>query len=66
VKKLDTHAYSFDFKCLNSLDLSIRVTLNRFEVLEKFLSLINNSLILENRTVLSEIDSGRLGSVLAM
>ena len=65
-KKLDTHAYSFGFECLNSLDLNIRVALNRFEVLEKLLSLINNSLILENRTVLGEIDSGRLGGILAM
>jgi len=46
--------------------LSIRVALNRFEVLEKLLSLINNSLILQNRTVLGEIDSGRLGGILAM
>lgn len=60
--RFDTH--SLGLEGLNSLDGAADVVGHRLEVLQQLLGLVNNSLVLQHRAVMSEIDGCRLRGVL--
>ena len=53
-------------ECLNSLDVCVHVICYRLEFPEKPGSIIDNSFVLKNGTVVFEVDCGRLGRVLGV
>lgn len=53
-------AYSFGLESVNSLDVSTRVVSHGLEVGERLLGFVDDSLVLEDRTVVLKVDSGGL------
>ena len=53
--------YSLGLEGLNSLHVSRNVVGDGLEVPQELLSLVNDSLVLEYRTVVRKVDGGRLG-----
>jgi hypothetical protein len=58
------HAYSLDLKCLYCFDMGVDVVSDGLEVLELFLSVIDDGGVFEDGAVVSEIDGGGLRVVL--
>jgi len=54
------NTYSLGLKRLDSLYLCIHIVAHRLEFVESLFQLINNGLVLENRTVVSKVNSGGL------
>ena len=59
-------SYSFRFESLYSLDVCACVVSNGLEILQKLLSLIDNSPVLQDRAVVRKIDSCGLRRVLGL
>ncbi len=58
--------YSLDLEGLNSLYVTGDIVNNRFEVLQELLSFIDDSFVLEHRSVVGKVDGGGLGGVLCV
>ena len=58
--------YGLGLESLNSLDVCANIVSDGLEVFEKLLSLINDSLVLQDGTVVSEVDGCRLSSECAL
>lgn len=48
--------YGLRLEHLNSLDVSTDIISNRLEVLEDFLRLVNDALVLQDATVVGDVD----------
>lgn len=56
--------YSLGLESLNGLNLLIHVISDRLEVTEELLGFINDSLVFEDRSIVGEVNSGGLTSIL--